>query len=320
MAITDHEQPELIPYQVFISYAKEDTKQAIAFYDDLTAQGIRAWIDVHQLNPGENWELGIKTAIRKCPYIIVLLSSRSVSKHGYVQKEIREALDIAETIPDNEIFILPVRLESCLDYCDVPIRLQKLQWCDAFQDNEKVRLFNFLKNRLGISRFPLLREQERELRLTLSTDIIADSILLRKFMSSNRVLRSKTIKTPLYISNGYCIDIRKRNSHFMQLFDETFPECEKRESSSFQSVIITANNYRNKLKVVHSIDILENNHNIVALKSKDNTRVGIDRDYWNYISIKYRNGIIYLTGESKPIIIEDDGEVCFVVMAMVLSH
>lgn len=269
----------LLPYQVFISYAKEDGKEAARFYDDLTSQGVRAWIDMRQLNPGENWDLGIRKAIRECSYVIVLLSGRSVGKRGYVQKEIREALDIAETIPDDQVFIIPVRLEPC----EVPERLTKLQWCDAFVREERQKLFNFLKSRLGISSFPLLKEQERELRLTLAPDLIADSLLFRKFIQTPRVLRSKTAKGPLYIANDHCVDVRKRSTHFIQLFDEIFPHCEKQEANVFRKVIPPADRYREPGKEICIADLMTDDPFGVVLIAQDGTEAGIDLDYWNSV-------------------------------------
>jgi hypothetical protein len=50
------------------------------------------------------------------------------------------------------------------------------------------------------------------------------------------------------------------------------------------------------------------------LPSEDGTRAGIDTDYWNYIALKYRDATVYLTGVLEPIVVEDNGNVAFVVM------
>jgi hypothetical protein len=305
-------QQDLLPYQVFISYAKEDTKTALAFHEDLTSVGIRPWIDVRQLSTGANWELGIKKAIRECPYILVLLSPRSVGKRGYVQKEIREALDIADTVPDDEVFILPVRLESCV----VPDRLKKWQWCDAFRPEERQRLLHFLKSRLGIDGFPLLKEQEHELRLTLAPDLIANTLLFSKFTHSLRILRSRTQKVDLYVSNGHCLEVRRRSTRFIQLFDETFPHCEKRDADFFGKVIPSQEKYKSAGKVVSNVDLLVDPPYAYRLLSRDGTKCGIDRDYWIYITVKYPDAVVYLTDKLDPIVVEQDDTVRFVVMPL----
>jgi len=52
-------------------------------------------------------------------------------KSGYVQKEIRYALDVADEKPENAIFLIPCRLEEC----EVPERLRAYHWVNLFQDS-----------------------------------------------------------------------------------------------------------------------------------------------------------------------------------------
>lgn len=99
--------------QVFISYAKEDVEIARKLRNDLQRAGISSWMDVFDLLPGERWGVAIRHAIRASSFFIALLSSRSVGKRGYVQKEVREAIGFAEEFPQDEIFIIPVRIDAC---------------------------------------------------------------------------------------------------------------------------------------------------------------------------------------------------------------
>lgn len=116
---------------VFLCYAQEDLSAAIKLYDVLTHIGINVWFDQQSLRPGENWKAAITKAIRNSRYFLSLLSNNVESKKGYVQKEIKEALDILDLFPDNEIYFVPIRLEKC----EPPIeRLRNLQWVDFFPD------------------------------------------------------------------------------------------------------------------------------------------------------------------------------------------
>jgi hypothetical protein len=72
-----------------------------------------------------------------CP--CVPLSVRS-ERRGYVQKEIRQALDVAEEYPEGRIYIIPVRLEDC----PVPDRLIQWQWVDLYSKDGYRRLFTSL--------------------------------------------------------------------------------------------------------------------------------------------------------------------------------
>ena len=97
--------------KVFISYAKEDKECARRLYKELKDKGFDPWLDEESLLPGQKWEAHIEDAIKQCEFFIALLSTKSVGKRGYFQKEIRRALDVLETVPERDIFLIPARLE-----------------------------------------------------------------------------------------------------------------------------------------------------------------------------------------------------------------
>src|SRR4051812_12196736 len=99
--------------EVFISYAREDQAHAEQLYRELRGEGFDAWIDVQDLIAGSSWFDEISKAIRSAQYFVLLLSEKSMTKRGFVQQEIREALDIARKMPEGQIFLIPVRLEAC---------------------------------------------------------------------------------------------------------------------------------------------------------------------------------------------------------------
>jgi hypothetical protein len=110
--------------KVFISYAKEDYPYALALYEHLLAHNYTPWLDKQSLLAGSNWDLEIKRALREADFIILLLSSISVSKKGYVQKEYKLALQYWEMRPEEDIFIIPL----LIDDCQVPNSLSIFQW------------------------------------------------------------------------------------------------------------------------------------------------------------------------------------------------
>ncbi|MDD2755341.1 MAG: TIR domain-containing protein [Methanothrix sp.] len=97
----------------FISYAHEDEVSAIRLYSDLKRAGANPWIDKECLLPGQKWEIAIKRAIKSSDFFLAVLSSKSVEKRGYVQKEITQALDILDEFPESRIFLIPIRLDKC---------------------------------------------------------------------------------------------------------------------------------------------------------------------------------------------------------------
>jgi hypothetical protein len=117
---------------VFISYAKEDEDQANRLYHELLAiPGVTPWLDSKNLLPGARWKLVIMEALKTCDLFVLLLSNHSVSKNGFVQKEIFEALEKLKNFPPDRIFIVPARLDDC--HPKHP-ELQELQWVDLFPD------------------------------------------------------------------------------------------------------------------------------------------------------------------------------------------
>jgi hypothetical protein len=118
--------------RVFISYAREDINAARKLYEALKAvPGIHPWFDEVDLLPGMKWEPAIRKAIRESDLFLALLSQRSATKRGYVQKERKNALDVLDEFPEDHIFFIPVRLEDC----PLPSeRLRDIHYVDVFPD------------------------------------------------------------------------------------------------------------------------------------------------------------------------------------------
>jgi len=122
--------------KVFVSYAREDGEQAKALYAQLRSVGFSPRIDREDIPAGKEWAPEIEAAMHAADFVIVCLSNNSVSKRGFVQRELRAALDLYEEIPEGRVFLLPVRLEDCA----VPSQLSKFQYTDLFEDQGLDRL------------------------------------------------------------------------------------------------------------------------------------------------------------------------------------
>jgi hypothetical protein len=117
------------PPKVFLSYAREDEEQARRLFDDLRGAGISPWFDKDSLLPGQRWKTAIEAAIRDCRFFIAVLLSNSINKRGYVQKELKDALEVLDEYPASSIFIIPARLDNC---APSDVRLGDLHWVDMF--------------------------------------------------------------------------------------------------------------------------------------------------------------------------------------------
>jgi hypothetical protein len=114
---------------VFISYAKDDIESTYNICSNLDKFGISYWIDYKSILPGQDWQYEIDEALSKCRYFLVILSTNSVNKIGYIQKELKLALNKLSLFPKNKIYLLPVRIENCTP---IDKELKDLQWVDLF--------------------------------------------------------------------------------------------------------------------------------------------------------------------------------------------
>ncbi len=118
------------PLKVFLCHASADKPTVRDLYNRLLADGVDAWLDAESLVPGQNWQVEIPKAIREADVVIVCLSEKSINKEGYVQKEIKFALDVADEKPEGTIFIIPARLEEC-NYLE---SLKRFHGVDLFEE------------------------------------------------------------------------------------------------------------------------------------------------------------------------------------------
>lgn len=140
--------------RIFISYASEDRISALAIYRYLPSCGLTVWIDCECLLPGQNWQTEIEHEISQCDFFIALMSNNSITKKGYVQDELKIALEVLDTLPHDKIFLIPVRIEEC-HVQNSP--LSSLHYIDMFGDNwgrGSRRILKSIGNHTGEFPFP----------------------------------------------------------------------------------------------------------------------------------------------------------------------
>lgn len=131
--------------RVFLCHATNDKPSVRELYNRLRSDNVDPWLDEEKLLPGQDWRLEIPQAVRTSDVVIVCLSRQSINKTGYVQKELRLALDVADEQPEGAIYLIPARLEKC----EVPKRLQRWHWVDLFERHGYYRLMSALQVRAG---------------------------------------------------------------------------------------------------------------------------------------------------------------------------
>jgi TIR domain-containing protein len=115
--------------KIFISYGREDIESARRLYAELKAVGLDPWLDKESLVAGQKWKSAIRKSIRESRYFLALLSTSSVSRKGFVNKELSDALEVLEEYPESEIFLIPVRLDNCHPSHE---KLSELHFVDMF--------------------------------------------------------------------------------------------------------------------------------------------------------------------------------------------
>ena len=141
--------------RVFLCHSSQDKPIVRELYQRLNFEGwIDPWLDEEKLLPGQDWDLEIEKAVESSDAVIVCVSGRSVTKEGYVQKEIRKVLDIALEKPEETIFIIPLRLDDC----ELPRRLRSLHYVDYFPAEKSDQVYKKLLQSLDI-RFRQLNPQ-----------------------------------------------------------------------------------------------------------------------------------------------------------------
>lgn len=131
------------PLRIFLCHSADDKPAVRSLYQSLRSDGFEPWLDEEDLLPGQEWEKEIVNAVRASDVVIVCFSKASVNKKGYVQKEIKFSLDVADELPEGTFFLLPVKLEEC----EIPQWLKIWQWINLFEADGYERLRRALKNR-----------------------------------------------------------------------------------------------------------------------------------------------------------------------------
>jgi hypothetical protein len=128
--------------RIFVSYAREDQVPAEALVNFLRAAGFDIWFDKDALQAGQDWRVVIEQEIARARLLIICLSQNSIDKTGFVQKEMRLALQQAELRPPSQVYIIPVRLDGC----PVPVALERYHVLDLGGPDASHRVLEAIGN------------------------------------------------------------------------------------------------------------------------------------------------------------------------------
>ena len=127
--------------RVFLCHAHSDREAVHNLYAHMVQDRVHAWLDTENLQPGQNWQHEIRKAILKSDVVIVCLSREFNKQHGYRHEELKIALEKANLLDEEKVFIIPVRLEKC----EMPESLQHLHRVDLFEATGYKKLIRALR-------------------------------------------------------------------------------------------------------------------------------------------------------------------------------
>ena len=132
--------------KVFLCHSHADQDLVHALYSRLKKDAVEAWLDREKLIPGQDWQNEIHHAILKSQVVIVCLSRHFNKQRGYRHEELKIALEKANSLPADEIFIIPARLEKC----DLPKSLSHLHRVDLFEADGYKKLLVALRKQIAL--------------------------------------------------------------------------------------------------------------------------------------------------------------------------
>lgn len=126
---------------VFLIYAREDLDAARKLAGSLREWGFRPWLDVDEIRPGEVWKKTVLRALEESAVALVLVSDH-LAKKGFVQEELKAALEMLQERQRDVSPVIPVRLTDS----PVPEALGDVQWVNLFDSDGFARLEEGLRN------------------------------------------------------------------------------------------------------------------------------------------------------------------------------
>jgi len=130
-------------FDLFVSYQREDRELVDTIVQQLIKSGVSVFYDTISLLPGMDWDKEIKSALSNSKGVLVFLG-KGIKKVGYIQKEIRIALDYAETSSEGFRFF-PILLPGA-KVEEIPDQVRMYQWLDLREGINEERVMQIVRS------------------------------------------------------------------------------------------------------------------------------------------------------------------------------
>lgn len=296
--------------RVFLSYAKEDADPVARVHARLQTDGFQPWIDQHDLLPGQEWEHAIRNAIRQSSAFVVFLSRNAVSKTGFIQKEIREALEVTERMPQGQVFIVPARLEDCV----VPEPLRRWQWIDLFRRGGYGRMRDTLTRQLGI--IPRRRTEVSTGGLNAFTSPV-DHLLFDLLRESGRFLYARTDRQHFAVGQGHFLLVRKGPLAPFRSLRNVVGDFRRLPPEALEMLFAKSAPWRKPAALLRRI-LFKPDLDAILLESEERI-CEVNPAYWRFATLAVPGARTYLSGDNDPIYLEQGDSPRMVVMPLRMS-
>lgn len=128
--------------RVFLCHGLQDKEIVIRLYERLLGEGwIEPWLDQENILPGQERDLEFRKTVESTDVALLCMSKQSLSQEGYIQREIKFVIDIADEKLEGSIFIIPIRFDNCL----LPRLIRRKHPVDFFtSEEERERAYQLL--------------------------------------------------------------------------------------------------------------------------------------------------------------------------------
>ncbi len=115
-------------YDAFISYSRADSKEfVLELHDKLVRQGLRVWVDRHDIPPAVDWQDQIEDGIERAHNFIFVIAPRAIESK-YCLQELASAVKLKKRIVP--LLHVPVERDKR------PAELRRLNWIYAREESD----------------------------------------------------------------------------------------------------------------------------------------------------------------------------------------
>ena len=126
---------------VFLCHASEDGQVVAQIRERVLDDGHLPWFAPTDLVGGEAWKDRIDAALEEANHVVVCLSSSSIGKTGYFQREVRYVFEQRDLRPEGHRYIIPLLLEPCTP----PRVFRDIHWIAYWEEDGHDRLRRALR-------------------------------------------------------------------------------------------------------------------------------------------------------------------------------